>query len=143
MRFFNKFLALLVMIMFCGSAFAVDNTYTAYNIGQALGKVSHKSFKAMDQELRKKDFIAGFDNTILNQKPDVNKVSDKDSYEVGMIIAAQYKSKLKKMITINEENSKSFVEGFNKAADAKEVELSTQDKQILKHFKIYNEDEDN
>ena len=56
-----------------------------------LGKASHKSFTAMDQELVKKDFILGFDDTLLEHKPDISKISDKDSYEVGMIIVAQYK----------------------------------------------------
>lgn len=53
----------------------------------------------MNQEIIKKDFILGFDDTILDHKPDINKISDKDSYEVGMIIVTQYKSKLKKWLS--------------------------------------------
>lgn len=96
-----KSLVCILALSACSLVFALDNTsetYTAYSIGDALGKASHKSFNAMNQEIIKKDFILGFDDTILDHKPDINKISDKDSYEVGMIIATQYKSKLKKWL---------------------------------------------
>lgn len=143
MKSINKFILLLGALAFSVSAFAVEQTsYNAYTIGQALGKVSHKSFAAMDQELVKKDFILGFDDTILDQKPNISKISDKDSYEVGMIIAAQYKLRLKKMITVDKANCQEFVKGFNAGVNTKDTKLSIQDKQILKHFKI-SRDEDN
>lgn len=115
-------------------------TYSPYEIGQALGKISHKSFDAMNNELVKKDFISGFDDTILDKKPDYDKISDQDSYEVGMIIATQYKQSLKKLVKMNKENSQEFVKGFDSAADAKDTKLTSQDEQILKHFKKLNDD---
>ncbi|AEE87340.1 hypothetical protein FNFX1_0954 [Francisella cf. novicida Fx1] len=143
MKSINKLILLVGALAFSVSAFAVEQTsYNAYTIGQALGKVSHKSFAAMDQELVKKDFILGFDDTLLEHKPDIRKISDKDSYEVGMIIAAQYKVRLKKMITVDKANCQEFVKGFNEGVDTKDTKLTIQDKQILKHFKI-SRDEDN
>ena len=142
MKSISKFILLLGALAFSVSAFAVEQTlYNAYTIGQALGKVSYKSFAAMDQELVKKDFILGFDDTILDQKPNISKISDKDSYEVGMIIATQYKLRLKKMVTIDRANCQEFIKGFSEGVDTKDTKLTIQDKEILKHFKIFcNED---
>ncbi|MBY7733624.1 hypothetical protein [Francisella philomiragia] len=143
----KKIIRCLVCILFLGvysQVFALDNTsktYTAYSIGDALGKASHKSFSAMNQEIIKKDFILGFDDTILDHKPDINKISDKDSYEVGMIIATQYKSKLKKMVAINKPNCEEFIKGFNDGANSKDQSLTSEDKEILKHFRISKDDD--
>ncbi|ASG68034.1 hypothetical protein CDV26_06215 [Francisella halioticida] len=139
-----KILLLLFACIIFSNAFADGNktSYSPYMIGQSLGKISHKSFKAMNKELSKKDFIAGFDDTILDKKHDYNKISDQDSYEIGMIIATQYKSNLKKLIKINKKNSQEFVKGFNSAADTDTIKLTSQDKQILKYFKK-SDDEDN
>ncbi|QWV00158.1 hypothetical protein [Francisella salimarina] len=140
-----KSLVCILALGACSLVFALDNTsktYTAYSIGDALGKASHKSFSAMNQEIIKKDFISGFDDTILDHKPDINKISDKDSYEVGMIIATQYKSKLKKMIVINKQNCEEFIKGFDDGANSKDQSLTLEDKEILKHFRI-SKDEDN
>ena len=143
MKNINKFILLLGVLIFSCQAFAAEQlTYSAYTIGQALGKASHKSFTAMDQELVKKDFILGFDDTLLEHRPDISKISDKGSYELGMIIASQYKVRLKKMITLDKANCQEFVKGFNEGVDTKDTKLTTQDKQILKHFKI-SRDEDN
>ncbi|AFJ43439.1 hypothetical protein [Francisella orientalis] len=143
----KKIIRCLVCILVLGvysQVFALDNTsktYTAYSIGDALGKASHKSFSAMNQEIIKKDFILGFDDTILDHKPDINKISDKDSYEVGMIIVTQYKSKLKKMVVINKPNCEEFVKGFNDGANSKDQSLTSEDKEILKHFRISKDDD--
>lgn len=129
---------LLFMCLIFNSAFAtnqIKTSYSPYLIGQSLGKISHKSFKAMKTELSKQDFIAGFDDTILDKKPDYNKISDQDSYEVGMIIAAQYKSNLKKLIKMDRKNSQEFVKGFNSAADMDNAKLTPENKQILEYFK--------
>ncbi|MEY8717185.1 hypothetical protein [Francisella philomiragia] len=144
----KKLFRYLVCILVLGASsqlFALDNTpktYTAYSIGDALGKASHKSFSAMNQEIIKKDFISGFDDTILDHKPDINKILDKDSYEVGMIIATQYKTKLKKMIAMNKLNGEEFIKGFNDGANSKDQSLTSEDKEILKHFRV-SKDEDN
>lgn len=139
-----KSLVCILALSACSLVFALDNTsetYTAYSIGDALGKASHKSFNAMNQEIIKKDFILGFDDTILDHKPDINKISDKDSYEVGMIIATQYKSKLKKMVAINKPNCEEFIKGFNDGANSKDQSLTSEDKEILKHFRISRDDD--
>ncbi|APC91505.1 MULTISPECIES: hypothetical protein [Francisella] len=143
MKNINNFTLLLAALIFSVEAFAAQQPYNAYTIGQALGKASHKSFAAMDQELVKKDFILGFDDTLLEHKPDIDKISDKDSYEIGMIIAAQYKVRLKKMVAVDKTNCQEFVKGFNNSVDAKDTNLTAQDKQILKHFKISRDGEDN
>lgn len=137
-------LVCVLVLGVCSQVFASDNTtktYTAYSIGDALGKASHKSFSAMNQEITKKDFVLGFDDTILDHQPDINKISDKDSYEVGMIIATQYKSKLKKMIAINKPNCEDFIKGFNDGANSKDQSLTSEDKEILKHFRISKDDD--
>lgn len=139
----KKLTAIVICSLFSLSIYAADTTYSAYDIGQALGKASHKSFDAMNDELNKQDFVAGFDDTILNQKPNFGKLQDKDSYEVGVIIASQYKSKLKKMIVINASNSKEFVNGFDSAAGATNFDLTAKDKQILKHFKVSKDEDSN
>lgn len=139
----SKLISLVLVLLFSINAFATKQPYNPYVIGQALGKVSHKSFKAMSKELVKKDFISGFDNTILDKKPDEDNISDKDSYEIGMIIATQYKARLKKMVTINDANSKRFIKGFDSAVASKNGELTAKEKQILKHFKLSSSDEDN
>lgn len=139
----KKLVAIVVCSLFSLSIYATDTIYSAYDIGQALGKTSHKSFDMMSDELYKQDFVAGFDDTILNQKPDFSMLQDKDSYEVGIIIASQYKSKLKKMIVLNANNSKEFVDGFNSAAGNTSFDLTAKDKQILKHFKISRDKDSN
>ena len=58
-------------------------------------------------------------------------------HALDVIIASQYKSKLKKMIVINASNSKEFVNGFDSAAWATNFDLTAKDKQILKHFKVW------
>jgi hypothetical protein len=142
LRKFNKLLlAITVSIFSFGVVFADPNSYSAYSIGQTLGKVSHKSFDAMQQELVKQDFIAGLDDTMLDQKPDVDKITDEDSYEVGMIIATQYKANLKKIIKVDKQNCAEFVKGFNNTVNSKSNSLTTQDKDILKYFKITDHDE--
>lgn len=133
---------ILVANLFFGVAFAVEQSYSPYIIGQSLGKIAYKSFSLMDdQELVKKDFVLGLDETLLNKKADVKKISDESSYEVGMIVATQYKIKLKKMIDINETNMSELVKGFNSTVDNKNDKLTDQDKQVLKNFKISNDDE--
>ncbi|API86888.1 hypothetical protein [Francisella uliginis] len=140
-----KNLLLLFACMVFSNTFADTKTkvsYSPYVIGQSLGKISHKSFKAMDKELSKQDFITGFDDTILDKKPDYNKISDQDSYVVGMIIAAKYKSDLKKLIKINKKNSQEFVKGFNSAANSDNAKLTAQNKKILEYFKKSDDEDD-
>ncbi|WP_150468253.1 hypothetical protein [Francisella sp. SYW-9] len=132
---FKTIFFLAICLVFSSSFANTKTSYTPYEIGQSLGKISHKSFKSMKTELSKKDFIAGFDDTILDKKPNLNKISDQDSYEVGMIIATQYKLNLKKLIKVDKKSSQEFVKGFNSAADADNTKLTAQDKQILANFK--------
>ncbi|MED7789406.1 hypothetical protein [Francisella sp. 19X1-34] len=138
-KIFKTLLLLAVCLVF-SNAFANTNpSYTPYEIGESLGKISHKSFKSMKTELSKKDFMAGFDDTLLDKKPNYNNISDQDSYEVGMIIATQYKLNLKKLIKVDKKSSQEFIKGFNNAADKENAKLTPQDKKILAYFKKPNE----
>ncbi|QIW10269.1 hypothetical protein [Francisella sp. LA112445] len=139
---FKGLLFLAICLVFSSTFATTKASYTPYEIGQSLGKISHKSFKSMKTELSKKDFIAGFNDTILDKKPDINNISDQDSYEVGMIIATQYKSNLKKLIKVDKKNSQEFVKGFDSAADTDSTELTAQDKQILAYFKKSDDTDD-